>query len=75
MPAQPVYDADAVSILQHAYDEACRATGMDPRACDQDGHHAREALAKAVLHAAASGVRDPRVLRKRAIEAVLKPRC
>ena len=75
MPAQPVYDADTLSILQHAYDEACRESGMDPRACDREGHHAREALAKAVLHVAATGVRDPRVLRKRAIAAVMNPRC
>lgn len=68
--AQPAYDAATLSILQQAYDDACRETGLDPRAVDQDRQQLREMLAKAVMHIAATGVRDPRVLRQRAIQAV-----
>jgi hypothetical protein len=69
---QPAYDAATLSILQQAYDAACRERGMDPRSGDLDGHKARELLAKAVMHVAATGVRDARVLRERAIQAVIK---
>ena len=70
----PAYDAATLSILQQAYDAACRERGMDPRSGDRDGGEAREMLAKAVMHVAATGVRDPSVLRERAIQAV-KARC
>jgi hypothetical protein len=71
--AQSAYDAATLSLLQQAYDEACRERGIDPRSGDQDGHEARETLAKAVMHVAAMGVRDPRLLRDRAIQAVMQP--
>jgi hypothetical protein len=70
--AQPAYDPSTLSILQQAYDAACRERGMDPRSGDQDGHEARETLAKAVMHVAGTGVRDPRLLRERAIQAVMQ---
>ena len=69
---QPAYDAATLSILQQAYDAACREKGVDPRSGDWHGHKARRSLAKAVMHVAATGVRDARVLRERAIQAVIK---
>ena len=69
--AQPAYDPATLSVLQ-AYEAACHERGMDPRSFAQDGREARETLAKAVMHVAATGVRDPRELRERAIQAVMQ---
>jgi hypothetical protein len=70
--AQPAYGPATLSILQQAYEAACRQRGMDPRSFDPDGRQARETLAKAVMHVAATGVRDPRELQERAIQAVMQ---
>ena len=70
--AKSAYDPCTLSILQQAYDAACRERGVDPRSGDQDGDEVREALAKAVMHVAGTGVRDPRLLRQRAIQAVME---
>ncbi len=71
--AQPPYDPATLAILQQAYDEACRDIGTAPHSTDPEGSHIREALAKAIMHVAATGVRDPRVLRERAVHAVMNP--
>jgi hypothetical protein len=64
---EPVYDPDALDILQQAYDEACRQLGLDPHPVDGALHkETREALARAIVEMAAAGLRDPRLLRTKA---------
>jgi hypothetical protein len=53
----PVYDPDALKILQQAYDETCRQFGIDPHPVDGGLHkETREALASALVDLAAAGL-------------------
>jgi hypothetical protein len=64
---EPVYDPDALDILQQAYDEACRQVGIDPHPIDGGlNKEVREALARAIVDMAAAGLRDPCLLRTKA---------
>ena len=68
--AVTAYDAAVLSILQQAYDEASREIGIDPHPIDPSLHkQIREALAGAIMNLAARGLRDPRVLKERALIA------
>jgi hypothetical protein len=72
--AGPFYDADVLSMLQQAYDDACRGLGLDPHPSDQSrDKETREALATAIMDLAATGLRDPHILRERALQ-VTKPK-
>lgn len=72
--AGPAYDPAVLSMLQQAYDDACGEIGVDPhpsdQACDKE---TREALATAIMDLAATGLRDPHILRERALQ-IAKPR-
>jgi hypothetical protein len=71
--AEPAYDPAVLSMLQHAYDGACREMGIDPHPIDHSSDkETRETLARAIMDLAATGLRDPHVLRERALE-VTKP--
>ena len=73
-PAELAYDAAVLSILQSAYDEACRDIGLDPHPIDHSSTKGiREALASEIMNMASMGLRDPRLLRERALRAVIKP--
>ena len=62
--AAPTYDPAVLAILQQAYDEACRELGVDPNPVDRSLlQETREALAAAIMDLAATGLRDPSVLR------------
>ena len=66
--AGPAYDPAVLSMLQQAYDDACREIGVDPHPSDQArDKETREALAKAILDLAATGLRDAPILRDRAL--------
>jgi hypothetical protein len=73
MPSTPVsgtYDAAVLSVLEQAYSSACREIDIEPRPVDPSSNKAdREALAKAIMQMAALGLRDPSILRARALEA------
>ena len=77
MPLQltaPVFDDAVLSELQQAYNLACRELDLDPHPIDPSANaEIREALAKAIVDMAAMGVRDPRILRMRALQAVRNP--
>jgi hypothetical protein len=67
--AGPSYDAAVLSILQQAYDDACREIGVDPHPTEESrDKETREALAKAIMDLAATGLRDPHILRERALQ-------
>ena len=67
--AGPAYDPAVLSMLQQAYDDACLAIGVDPHPSDQAGDkETREALATAIMDLAATGLRDPHILRERALQ-------
>ena len=64
---EPVYDPDALDILQQAYDEACRQVGIDPHPIDGGLHkETREAVARAIVDMSEAGLQDPRLLRTKA---------
>jgi hypothetical protein len=72
--AEPVFDSADLSALQQAYDEACREIGIDPHPADQSLHEQiRAALASAIMKMAAAGIRDPRILKARALRTVRTP--
>jgi hypothetical protein len=73
---EPVFDSADLAVLQQAYDEACREIGVDPNPADKSLHkEAREALASFIIKLAAGGLRDPRILKARALRTIrLKPR-
>jgi hypothetical protein len=60
----PLYDPIDFAVFQNAYDEACRALGLEPAARDiADGFaQVRNRVAAAVLDQARSGERDCAVL-------------
>jgi hypothetical protein len=63
-----------LALLQQAYDDACREIGIEPNPADRSLHkETRELLAAAIMDLAASGLRDPRILRERALQTVTKP--
>jgi hypothetical protein len=65
----PAYDPAVLSVLQQAYDDACREIGVDPHPSDQArDKETREALATAIMDLAATGLRDPHMLRERALQ-------
>jgi hypothetical protein len=67
--AGPAYDAAVLSMLQQAYNDACREIGVDPHPSDQArDKETREALATAIMDLAATGLRDPHILRERALQ-------
>jgi hypothetical protein len=69
--AEPVFDSADLRVLQQAYDEACRAIGIDPHPAHRSSHrHTREAVASAILAMAATGLWDPRILKARAVRGV-----
>lgn len=71
----PTYDAAVLSVLEQAYSAACRELDIDPHPSDPAlNKDLREALAKAIVDMAATGVRDPRILRARALQAIRDPR-
>ena len=76
MPVQqfaPTYDAAVLSVLEQAYSAACRELYIDPHPSDPAlNKDLREALAKAIVDMAATGLRDPRILRARALQAIGK---
>ena len=73
-PIAPAYDAAALSVLEQAYSWACREIDIDPHPIDPSlNKDIREALAKAIVDMAATGLRDPRILRARALRAVINP--
>jgi hypothetical protein len=73
-PIAPAYDPADLSVLEQAYSWACRDIDIDPHPIDSSMNKAiREALAKAIVDLAAMGLRDPRILRARALQAVRKP--
>ena len=64
--AGPAYDPAVLSMLQQAYDDACREIGVDPHPSDQArDKETREALATAIMDLAAT-LRDPHVAGARA---------
>ena len=70
----PSYDPADLSVLEQAYSWACRDIDIDPHPIDSAMNKAiREALAKAIVNLAATGLRDPSMLRARALQAVRKP--
>jgi hypothetical protein len=72
--AERVFDSADLSVLQEAYDEACRELGIDPHPADRSSHqYTRETLASAIVAMAANGLWDPRILKRRALLAVRKP--
>jgi hypothetical protein len=72
--AERVFDSADLSVLQEAYDEACREIGIDPHPADRSSHrHTRETLASTIVAMAANGLWDPRILKRRALQAVKKP--
>lgn len=72
--AGPAYDPAVLSMLQQAYDDACREIGVDPHPSDQArDKETREALATAIMDLAATGLRDPHILRESALQQVRKP--
>jgi hypothetical protein len=72
--AGPAYDPAVLSMLQQAYDDACRDIGVDPHPSEQARDKVtREALATAIMDLAATGLRDPHILRERALQ-LTKPR-
>ena len=57
-------------MLEQAYSAACWELDIDPHPGDPAlNKDLREALAKAIVDMAATGVRDPRILRARALQA------
>jgi hypothetical protein len=69
----PTYDAAVLSMLDQAYSAACRELDIDPNPSDPAlNKDLREALAKAIVDMAATGLRDPRTLRLRALQAIAK---
>jgi hypothetical protein len=63
-----------LAALQQAYDEACREIGLEPHPVDGSLHkETREALARAIMDMAAAGLRDPRILRAKARQMLMKP--
>ena len=69
--AEPVFDSADLSVLQQAYDEACRKIVLDPSPADQSLHkQTRDALARAIMKLAATGLSDPQVLKARALRTV-----
>ena len=67
--AGPAYDSAVLSMLQQAFDDACHEIGVDPHPSDQArDKETREALATAIMELAATGLRDPHVLRERALQ-------
>ena len=66
--AGPAYDPAVLSMLQQAYDDACREIGVDPHPSDQArDKETREALATAIMDLAATGC-VIRMLRERALQ-------
>ena len=64
----PIRVAAVHNILQQAYDDACREIGVDPHPIDPSSHRqTRETLARAIMDLAATGLRDPHILRERAL--------
>jgi hypothetical protein len=48
--AERVFDSVDLSLLQEAYDEACREIGIDPHPTDRSSHrHTRETLASTIV--------------------------
>lgn len=67
--AGPAYDPAVLSMLQQAYDDACREIGVEPHPTDKSrDKETREALATAIMDLAATGLRDPHILRERALQ-------
>ena len=72
--AERVFDSADLSVLQEAYDEACREIGIDPHPANRSSHqHTRQTLASAIVAMAADGLWGPRILKRRALLAVRKP--
>jgi hypothetical protein len=73
---EPIFDSADLDVLQQAYEEACRDIGVDPHPADKLLHkETREALASFIFKMAAAGLRDPRILKARALRTIrLKPR-
>jgi hypothetical protein len=72
--AERVFDSADLTVLQQAYDDACREIGIDPHPAERSSQrHTREALASAIVAMAATGLWDPRILKRRALQAVRKP--
>jgi hypothetical protein len=58
-------------VLEQAYSAACRELDIDPHPSDPAlNRDVREALAKAIVDMAATGLRDRRILRARALQAI-----
>jgi hypothetical protein len=58
-------------VLEQAYSAACREIEIDPHPSDPAlNKGVREAIAKAIVDMAATGLRDPSILRARALEAI-----
>lgn len=69
---EPVYNPDALDVLQQAYNEACRNLGLEPHPVDGALHkEIREALARAIMDMAAAGLRDPRLLCTKAMQKLM----
>jgi hypothetical protein len=59
----PLYDPVDLAVFQSAYDEACRALGLEPARDTADGlAHVSSRVAAAVLDKARTGERDCAVL-------------
>jgi hypothetical protein len=65
------FDPAELSILQTAYEETCQELGLVPDGTD-DGHsdEKRHALAMALMEAAKSGERNPKILKTHALLAL-----
>lgn len=71
---EPVFDSSDLAVLQQAYEEACRDIGVDPHPADKSLHkQTREALASFIIKMAAAGLRDPRILKARALRTARNP--
>jgi hypothetical protein len=69
--SQQVFDPAELAVLQAAYEDACRDLKLAPEDVDgADGDERRHALARALLHAAAMGERNPTILKTQALVAL-----
>jgi hypothetical protein len=66
--AHQAFDHSELSVLQAAYEDACRELKIDPNAGDGgDGDEMRHALAAALLKVADAGERNTRILKTQAL--------
>ena len=71
--AGAAYDAAVLELLQRAYNGACGEIGIEPYPSNRSDQETRQALARAIMDLAATGLRDPHILRERALQRVTKP--